>query len=194
MERAYLLGMLACIAGSLHCAGPATTESGSSAASTTAQSAPAAGSKANVCALLTESEIAEVVGNPVRKGVHPDIGAPDCKWDVDTQGDVTVLLIVYRTGSIQEQSLCPDLRKSGKASGFEGVADASTWKFGSVAGLFNSGEFESCGSKGFISLQLNGKRDEARLKQATAALMARILGRLEGSSTYDTGFAHPSVV
>lgn len=173
-----LTGMLALIAASLHCGGSATTESGSGAAAPAPQTGTATSSRTNLCALLTENEVAEAVGNPVQKGVNPDIGAPDCKWDVDTQGDIAVLLIVYRPGSIQEQSLCPDIRKSGKAPGFEGVADASTWEFASVIGLFNSGLLQSCGPKGYISTQLNAKRDEARLKQATVALMGKILARL----------------
>jgi hypothetical protein len=171
----HLLGTLTLIAGSLHCGGSTTTDSGSGSAASAAQTAKA---PSNWCGLLTEREVAEAVGNPVRKGFNPDIAAPDCKWEVDIQDDISVLLIVYRPGSIHEQGLCPDIRKSGKASGFEGIGDASTWEFSNVAGLFNSGLLQSCGPTGYISTQLNGKRDEARLKQATVALMGKILPRL----------------
>ena len=172
----YLTCALFCVAGQLGCGGPGKSTPESAAAPPGATATTSSGT-VETCALLTEADIAEAVGNPVKKG-QPFSGSSDCKWDTDTQGDVTVLLIVYRTGSIREQALCPELRKQGKAAGFENVADGSTWKFESVAGLFNSGEFEACGPKGFISLQLNGKRDEATLRQATTALVGKILSRL----------------
>ena len=176
MKRSvYLTCALFCVAGYLGCGGPGKSTPESSVPPGVA--ATTSSGTVETCALLTQAEIADAVGNPAKKG-QPFSSSSDCKWDTDTQGDVTVLLIAYRTGSIREQALCPDIRKQGKAAGFENVADASTWKFGSVIGLFNSGEFEACGPKGFISLQLNGKRDEAQLKQATATLVGKILARL----------------
>lgn len=176
MTHAFTLAVFVATA-SIGCSGTDGTKGAAAATGAPAATAAASSAPADACGLLTQSEIAEAVGNPVRKG-QPSSGSLDCKWDVDTQGDATVLLIAYRAGSIREQALCPDLRKQGKAAGFENVVDASTWKFERVIGLFNSGEFESCGPKGFISLQLNGKQDEVKLKRATAALMSKILARL----------------
>ena len=177
MNRAtYLLGAAICLAAGLGCGGSGTTEP---PAATGAGSAPGktTGGTADACGLLPQSDVAESVGNQVKTGAA-FAGPEVCKWDVDTQGDVTVLLTVRLPGSIREQTLCPDIRKSGKAAGFEALADGSTWKFESVMGLFSSGDFESCGPKGYVGLMLNGKRDEAKLKQATAALLSKVLARL----------------
>jgi hypothetical protein len=45
-----------------------------------------------------------------------------------------------------------------------GVADVALWRLESVMSLFNSGELETRGAKWYISLQLNGERDEAALE------------------------------
>jgi hypothetical protein len=176
-RMASLAVVLVAATGIMGCGGASASKEPAANQARAAGAAAMGSGTADACGLLTEGEVAEAVGNPVRKG-QPSSGSLDCKWDVDTQGDVTVFLIAYRTGSIREQALCPDLRKQGKAPGFESAADASTWKFERVVGLFNSGEFESCGPKGFISLQLNGKRDEAALKQATAAVLRKLSSRL----------------
>lgn len=104
--------------------------------------------------------------------------AGDCSWNTENPDDVSVLLIVQRKGSIREPYLCEDLRKSGGSGERVEGLDVASWKFSSTTGLFNSGEFEACGPKGFLSLQLNGKRDEATLKQATLAIVRQVLQRL----------------
>ena len=113
--------------------------------------APGTASPVDACTLLSEAQIGEIVGNPVVKGRNEQ-GTTTCKWDAKNAGDVDVLLI----------------------TGAPGSADAVTWKFGPVGSLFNSGDLELCGRKGFISLSLNGKRDEATLKQAAITLARRI--------------------
>ena len=102
------------------------------------------------------------------------VGAGSCSWDTEKRGDVSVLLIVHQKGSIREPILCEELRKGGGGERVEGL-DVATWKVSSTLGLFNSGEFEACGPKGFLSLQLNGERDEATLKKATLALVQLVL-------------------
>ena len=47
-----------------------------------------------------------------------------------------------------------------------------------MAGLFNSGDLESCSAKGFVSLSLNGERDEAALKRAAVEILGKLLARL----------------
>ena len=88
-----------------------------------------------------------------------------------------MLLIVHRKGETREPYLCDDLRKSGGNERIEGL-EVATWKFSNTVELFNSGEFEACGPKGFLSLQLNGERDEAKIKQATLTIVHHVLQRL----------------
>jgi hypothetical protein len=132
---------------------------------------------ADACTLLSETQIGEIVGNPVIKGRN-EAGPTTCKWDAQNAGDVDVLLITGAPGSDREKYICPELRKSATTDpAFAGIGEAVTWKFGAVGSLFNSGDLELCGSKGFISLSLNGKRDEAALKQAAIALARKIQER-----------------
>ena len=130
----------------------------------------------DACSFLTEAEIADAVGNPVLDGEH-DTGTTSCKWNTKSPDEVSVLLLAYRPGSLHEQAMCPDVRK--RAAGAErvdGVGDAAAWKYGSMAS-FNFGDLEACGPKGFLSLSLNGKRDEAALKKAALALGAKAFQR-----------------
>jgi len=59
-----------------------------------------------------------------------------------------------------------------------GLGDIAVWKFSSEGSLFNSGNLESCGPKGYLSLTLQGKRDEPTLKQAAINLATRVIERL----------------
>ncbi len=136
--------------------------------------APTTAGTADACAMLSQSQLSQAVGNPVKAG-EPFAGPEVCRWDTDDPDDVSVLLTVRLPGSVREQALCRNLRASGaKAAGFEDAADVSTWKFSSMS-LFNSGDLESCGPKGFVSLSLNGKRDEGQLKQATLSILQTVL-------------------
>ena len=165
------------VLGSVTCRGSNTADQTTTAGAPAATAANARSSSPDACGLLAESELADLLGNPVQKGQRAS-GGSDCKWDTEKRGDVTLLLIVHRAGSIREQVLCPDLRKQGKAAGFESFGDASTWKFESVIGLFDSGEVEFCTSKAFVSMQLNGERDQATLKQKAVAVARKIVSRL----------------
>jgi len=157
------------------CGGSTAPQQTSGGATTNTPPAATASGTADTCALLTQNEIAAAVGNPVLKA--QSVGAGSCSWDNENPDHVSVLLIVHRVGSIREPYLCADLRKSGgSGERIEGF-DVATWKFSSTIGLFNSGELEACGTKGFLSLQLNGKRDEASLKQATLAIVRQVLQR-----------------
>ncbi len=129
---------------------------------------------ADTCAILSQEQIAGAVGNAVLAGQVA--GAGSCSWDTEKRGDVSVLLIFHRKGSIREPILCEELRKNGGGERVEGF-DIATWKVSSTLGLFNSGEFQACGPKGFLSLQLNGERDEATLKKAALALVQLVLRR-----------------
>jgi hypothetical protein len=132
---------------------------------------------ADACTSLTEPEIGEIVGNPVLKGRN-EAGPTTCKWDAENAGEVDVLLITGAPGSDREKYICPELRKTATSDPeLAGIGETVTWKFGGVGSLFNSGDLELCGRKGFISLSLNGKRDEAVLKQAAVALAKKIQER-----------------
>ncbi len=143
------------------------TENAKAAAATT-------GGSADACAMLSQDQVSGAVGNAVQPG-EPFAGPEVCRWDTADPAQVSVLLTVRLPGSIREQALCRGLRDSGgKAPGFEEIADVSTWKFSSMS-LFNSGDFEGCGPKGFVSLSLSGKRDEGQLKQSTLTILRAVL-------------------
>ena len=132
---------------------------------------------ADACALLTEQQIGDIIGSPVVKGRN-ETGPTTCKWDPQNAGEVDVLLITGAPGSDREKYICPGLRKTATADPeFAGIGETVTWKFSAVASLFNSGDLELCGRKGYISLSLNGKRDEPALKQAAISLARTIQER-----------------
>jgi hypothetical protein len=169
------LGTLLLVAVAIGCSGSdAPKQTTDTAQSTSA--APSGGSTADTCGLVSQSEVTGAVGNPVLKG-RPFTGSADCQWETEKPESVSVLLIVHKKGSLREPILCEELRKgSGSGERVEGL-DVATWKFSNTLGLFNSGEFQACGPKAFLSLQLNGKRDEASLKQATLAIVRQVWGR-----------------
>lgn len=150
--------------------GESTAPREESAASGTASDATA-----DACAALSESEIASSVGNPVLQGA-PYAGPEVCKWDTENPDHVSVLLTVRLKGSIREEALCADLRQSGsEGERLEDPGDLAVWKF-SPSSLFNSGDLDACGPKGFVSISLNGKADEAKLKEAALTLVGKVMG------------------
>ena len=133
---------------------------------------------AEVCSLLTVKEIVDVVGNPVSEG-KPFAGPEVCKWRTEDPTNVDVLLTVRAAGSIREQTFCADLRKAGSnAQRVDSLGDVSVWKFSREGPMFNSGDLEVCGPKGYLNLTLQGKRDEPTLKSATTVLAQKVLERL----------------
>lgn len=129
----------------------------------------------NSCTLLSEAEIAAVVGNTVDKG-QVEGNSDVCKWRTEDPSNVDVLLIFREKGSTREQVLCADVRAS-TSEHLPALGEVAVWKF-SREGLFNSGDLEVCGPKGYLNLTLNGSRDEATLKAATINLAQKILQRL----------------
>jgi hypothetical protein len=130
------------------------------------------------CLLPLVKEIADIVGNAVDKG-RTFASLEDCKWDTEEPSNVDVLLIAHTAGSIREQLLCADLGKANNSGQrVTGLGDIAVWKFSSAGSLFNSGDLESCGPKGYVSLTLQGKRDEPTLKQAAINLARKVIGRL----------------
>jgi hypothetical protein len=118
------------------------------------------------------------VKNPVNAGTR-QAGPGVCKWDTENPDHVSVLLQAHPRDSTYEQVLCPDLRKAAStADGLTGVGEVATWRFSRMGTMFNSGDLEACGPRGFVSLSLNGQQDEATLKAAAAALAALVLQRL----------------
>ena len=132
----------------------------------------------DACSLLTAKEIVDVVGNTVAEG-KPFAGPEVCTWRTEDPTKVDVLLTVRAAGSIREQTLCADLRKAGSnAQRVDSLGDVSVWKFSREGPMFNSGDLEVCGPKGYLNLTLQGKRDEPTLKSATTALAQKVLERL----------------
>ncbi len=124
------------------------------------------------CALISQSDVAAAVGNAVSKGEQEMGGG--CKWSAATVEDVDVLLIAHRKGNTFEPSLCKEVRNKAGNEKVEGL-EVATWKFSHLVGPINSGELEGCGPRGYLSLTLNGKRDEAQLKKATLVIADRVL-------------------
>lgn len=133
--------------------------------------------KANSCSLLSETEIGSAVGNDVNKGRN-EASSDICKWDVEDVSQVDVLLIVREKGGIHEPVLCGDLRNKTSSEQIPGLGDIAVWKFSRQDSMFNSGDLEVCGPKGYLSITLEGKRDEAFLKAAAMNLTQKILQRL----------------
>ena len=130
----------------------------------------------DACAIVTDVELTAIVGNPLAKGEH-FAGPEVCKWDAEP-GHTNVLLTVRPAGSLREQALCPELKKSTDGHRVDGLADVAIWKFSSTMGLFNTGDLETCGNKGYISLSVSGKRDEATLKQQTVTIFQAVVKKL----------------
>jgi hypothetical protein len=146
--------------------------SGSSSEGAVAPAARAPLGPVDACALLPASEIATIVGNVVERG-QPFAGVEVCKWNAEP-GHVSALLTVRRAGSDREKVLCAELGKGADAGQrITELGNVATWKFSNTMGLFNTGELESCGDKGYVSVTLNGKQDEAKLKEASVAIARR---------------------
>ncbi len=84
-----------------------------------------------------------------------------------------------RAGGDREKVLCSELGKGdGTKQRLDGPGDVAMWKFSTTMGLFNSGELETCSGKGYVALALNGKRDEAQLKETAVTLARTVLNAL----------------
>jgi len=124
--------------------------------------------------MFSESDLAAIVGTPVAKG-RPFAGPEVCKWEAEP-GNTSVLLTVRPAGSDREKVLCSELPKSQEGQRIEGLGDVATWKFSNTMGLFNSGELQTCsGRVGYVSVSLDGKADEAKLKQASETIVRKVL-------------------
>jgi hypothetical protein len=169
-----VLPLLLCFSAALQACGGATSKDASGAG---AAASTASGPKAvDACALLTQQDVAALVGNPVAQG-QAFAGPEVCKWDAEPN-NVTLLLTVRPAGSTRETVLCPELQTSTEGQRLDGVADVAVWKFSNTMGLFNSGDLETCSRKGYVSLSLNGQKDEPRLREAAVAIARKVLHTL----------------
>jgi hypothetical protein len=165
MLTALLLGALGCGGG------------GGGEGEGRSEPAPAAAVESgSACEALTEDEIAAAVGNPVLAGA-PFAGPEVCKWETENPDHVNVLLTVRPKGSIREETLCAGLRESGgEGERLTGIGDIAVFRFSAVGTMFQSGDLEACGARGFVAISLNGKADEAKLKQAAITLVGKVMG------------------
>jgi hypothetical protein len=159
----------------LHAAGCSGGNAASDGAPETA-TAQAGGGPADACRLLTPAEVASIVGNAVEPGAA-FAGPEVCKWDAPA-GNTTVLLTVRPKNSTRETYLCQELRKSAEARRIDGLGDAAVWTFSNTMGLFNSGELETCGDKGYVAVSVDGKADQPTLRAAAEAIVRKVLGTL----------------
>lgn len=136
---------------------------------------PAEETTADTCAAIPQSEIEQAVGNAVLPG-QPYAGPEVCQWDTENPDQVSVLLTIRAKGSIREETLCAGLRQSGgEGEPVSGLGEVAFWKFSAVGTMFNSGDLEACGPRGFVSISLNGKADEPKLKEAAVALVGKVI-------------------
>jgi len=77
------------------------TDQPPSASTSSAGAPPAPAPPGEACALLSASDVAEAVGNPVEAG-RPSSGPSTCSWDSVDPDDVGVLLIAHAKGSTRE--------------------------------------------------------------------------------------------
>jgi hypothetical protein len=175
VRRKNVLGILwPAVALACACSGQGGGESAAPAEETPRETAAEA--TADACAALSQSEIEQAVGNPVLPG-EPDAGPEVCNWDTENPDHVSVLLIVRPKGSTREETLCADLREAGgEGERLSGLGDVAVWKFSAMGTMFNSGDLEACGPRGFVSISLNGKADEPKLKEAAIALVGKVMG------------------
>jgi hypothetical protein len=127
----------------------------------------------------TIQEAAGIVGNPVLEG-QPYAGPEVCRWDTEDTDHVSLLLTVRLGGSSRAQVLCENLSRMIDSGGepVNGLGDQAVFKFSGVAGMFDSGDLEACSPEGFVSVSLNGKKDEAAMKEAAIALTRMVFSRL----------------
>jgi hypothetical protein len=173
-EGSFLLAFLA-TAVAFACGGSGGREPPPPAAAETAAAEPASQATVDACAALSQSEIEQAVGNPVLPG-EPESGSETCDWGTENPDHVSVLLIVRPKGGIREETLCADLRQSKEGERLSGLGEVAVWKFSAMGTMFNSGDLEACGPRGFVSISLNGKADEAKLKEAGLTLVRKVMG------------------
>jgi hypothetical protein len=166
-----------CLLGTSGCGEKPAASDAPAGAGDSARVAQTTSGTADSCAMLTQAVIASAVGNAVQPG-RPDAGPEVCKWDTENPDDVSVLLTVRLAGSLRAPILCEEVKKGNSGSPVPGLGDASGWKYSSTLGLFDSGDLEICASGHFVSLSLNGKRAEAAMKDAAAALARATLNQL----------------
>ena len=170
-------GTLVVVVSAGACGGSETPAGTSGGAASASSASTASSTTSDACAMFTASEISSAVGNAVMDGA-PFAGQEVCKWATSSPGDVDVLLTVRLMGGIRAKPLCDALPSAtDKGARVEGAGDVAFWKFASSP-LFNSGDLELCSAKGFVALSLNGKADEARLRQAALALAKLTLERM----------------
>lgn len=175
MRREILSATLWLVAALACACGGSGGGSSSSSGEESAAGEPAGETTADACAALPQSEIEQTVGNPVLKG-EPYAGPEVCQWETENPDHVSVLLTIRPKGAIREETLCADLRQSGgEGERLSGLGDTAVWKFSAVGTMFNSGDLEACGPRGFVSISLNGKADEPKLKEAAVALVGRVM-------------------
>lgn len=132
----------------------------------------------DACALLSEAEIAQVVGNPVGPGEH-QAGPEVCRWARAQADDVSVLLTVRLRGSEREQFQCALLRLRGDFDRpIPDRGDVALWRFADTASVYNSGDLETCGAKGYVGLSIGGVRDIRTLQEAAQVLQAMVVERI----------------
>lgn len=130
----------------------------------------------DTCKLVTLSELAEAVGNPVAAGKHY-AGSQVCEWKTGQRYHVSVLLTVRPKGSLQEPSLCKAIWEASGGVSADDEGQVATWRFDRTE-FSTSGALEVCSPAGYVSVSLSGERDEDALRQGAVAVAGTVINRL----------------
>jgi hypothetical protein len=90
----------------------------------------AGGGARDTCKLLSQAEVGDAVGNPVKPGEHY-AGTLVCTWDPEQRGHVSVLLTIR----LNETHLCKELGSVTSGTPQSGVGDDARWKFSNTMGF-----------------------------------------------------------
>ena len=142
------------------------------------QGPPPAAPSRPVCELLSASDVASALGNPVRAGTGE---TKFCFWgtqvDKGTSADVTVEIPAPGRGdqacAVQEAAL----PKEASQESVGGVGSKAVWSWQPVA-ILVQGRLIACWSDAVVVVQITGEQDQATLRQKAVALAQTAKDRL----------------
>ncbi len=136
----------------------------------------------DVCGLIEDTEVSELVGNPVQAGRA--MGSMYCLWDTDEldQTSLSLTAFVKQEGARKMSEICRDMRaaRDGTGAAPKNIADLGSeawWAFSSASAL-NTGQLWTCDDDAVIGLTLAGGAEEEAMLEAARALTDRAFGRV----------------
>ncbi len=131
------------------------------------------------CELLTQGEVAQLLGNPVTPPTAS--GDAECNWFTQVDMGTSAILRVAANDlttagpecTVQRDSLSADLRREP----VEGVGNEAVWAWERVAVLVQ-GTFLACWDDAVILVFLSGEIDQARLRVQAQGMVETVRARL----------------